>query len=396
MNIVGVIGPSPSQSNTGKGPATFKSLSSSNSTFSKLLSSSFPGETTTGTGMRITEGTTDEEMANDEQLLSLIKKFIEALPFEDGFLTEEKLDDQDVQQLLALLPEELQLEIEKIFQSKLPLEALLQSADTLNNPAEMLAFLVALKRSTSDPYTSAQSKEINQFMKHLEQLLKVGDNANTHDVKDPKDVMRQLIQALQKEDQRMNQSQILQSLLQRLGVGERTTDGQQGININTDGQNMSRVQQLVIHIGEQPTKEAEQRQFVRQFQEMLGRGVLKNLNNGSQLSIKLFPQHLGRLDIQLSQINGVITARILASTSTARELIESQIQQLRQAFSQQQLNVERIEVTQQQQQSAGNLNKDGQGRQAERDQDEKQSEDNEKEKESFSQLLEDITINEKV
>ncbi|MDE5412963.1 flagellar hook-length control protein FliK [Alkalihalobacterium chitinilyticum] len=394
MNIAGVIGPS--QSNTGNGPATSKNLSSSNSTFSKLLSSSFSGETSAGTGLRTTENVADKERVNDEQLLSLIKELVEALPFEDGFLTEEKLDDSDVQQLLALLPEELQLEIEKIFQSKLPIEALLQSGDTLNNPAAMLTFLVALKRSLSDPHTSAQTKDINQFMKHLEQLLKVGDSVNTLDVKDPKDIMRQLIQALQKEDQRINQNQILQSLMQRIGVGERSTEGQQGININTDGQNMSRVQQLVVHIGEQPTKEAEQRQFVRQFQEILGRGVLKNLNNGSQLSIKLFPQHLGRLDIQLSQINGVITARILASTSTARELIESQIQQLRQAFSQQQLNVERIEVTQQQQQSAGNLNKDGQGRQAERDQDEQQSEDNERENESFSQLLEEITINEKV
>ncbi|MEB1810091.1 MAG: flagellar hook-length control protein FliK [Bacillaceae bacterium] len=394
MNIVGVLGSSPS--NTVNGPATSKNVTSNNSTFSKLLSSSFSGEKTNDTGLHTTESPPDKENGNDEQLFSLIKELVEALPFEDGFLTEEKLDNSDVQQLLALLPEELQLEIEKIFQSKLPIEALLQSGDSLNNPAAMLAFLVALKRSLSNPHTSAQTKDVNQFMKHLEQLLKVGDSVNTLDVKDPKDIMRQLIQALQKEDQRMNQNQILQSAMQRIGVGERLTEGQQGININTDAQNMSRVQQLVIHIGEQPTKEAEQRQFVRQFQEILGRGVLKNLNNGSQLSIKLFPQHLGRLDIQLSQINGVITARILASTSTARELIESQIQQLRQAFSQQQLNVERIEVTQQHQQSAGNLNKDGQGRQAERDQDEQQSEDNEKENESFSQLLEEITINKKV
>ncbi|WP_209122382.1 flagellar hook-length control protein FliK [Alkalihalobacillus sp. BA299] len=394
MNIVGVINPSLSMGGVGSNEA--RGTSDRKSSFSQILGS-LPVDHDRGDKVHqltIETGIDDQEDA-EEKLLAVLQSLAAVIPFEEGFLTKDKLNDSDVRDLLLLLPEELKLEIESIFHSELPIEALLQSVDVSKQPANMLTFLITLKRSSSDRLFSTK-QDFTQFMKHIEQLFKTVETLNTAEIKNPRDVILQLIQALQKEEQRVNQSQFLQSLMQRMRIGENKQDGPQGVTINTDGQSMSRVQQLVIHIGEQPTREAEQRQFLRQFQEILGRGVFKNLNNQSQISIKLFPEHLGRLDIRISQINGVITARILSSSSTARDLIESQLQQLRHAFSQQQLNVERIEVAQQQQQLAGDLNRDGQGRQGDRDQDEQQEKESEIDKESFSQLLDELTINEKV
>ncbi|OLO40897.1 hypothetical protein BTR23_05335 [Alkalihalophilus pseudofirmus] len=393
MNVAGVI--NSAQRNAGSGPSGEKRMTNGNSTFAKLL-----GNVTSERGKKEVTNTSiankqNEVLSNKDQLQDVLQRIAGAIPFEEGFLTKEKLYDKDVQEFLQLLPQDLQLEIEDFFQGAFPIESLIQTADMMNQPANMLAYFIALSRSMSE-YVAPSNQDITHFLKHIEQLLNTVERLSVIEIKDPKDIMRQFIQALQKEVQGPNQSQFLQSLMQRSGIGESRSDGSQGITLNADGQNMSRVQQMVIHIGEQPTKEAEQRQFVRQFQELLGRGVLKNLNNGSQISIKFFPEHLGRLDIRLSQINGVITARILASSSTARELIESQIQQLRHAFAQQQLSVERIEVAQQHQQTASNLNKDGQGRQADRDEREEQEDDNEANNETFSQVLEEITINEKV
>ncbi|WP_216827984.1 flagellar hook-length control protein FliK [Alkalihalobacterium elongatum] len=389
MNIVGVG--NPNQNNIVNGPQQKKSLLSKKSSFANLLGSASSDWGVTKETSTYTRNTlSDDQRIDEAKLLTHLQKLAGLLPMDEGYLTKEKLNDKDVVDLLALLPEHLKLEVESIFQSGLPIEALLQSVQEVNKPANMLALLIVINRLTSDQLLST-AQEFNQFMRHLENLLKQNDIISNH--KSQSDLLRQLIASLQKEEQR-NHNQILQSVMQRVGVSERNYEGQQSVNLNTDLQNMSRVQQLVLHIGEQTSKEAEQRQFVRQFQELLGRGVLKNLNNGSQISIRFFPEHLGRLDIRLSQMNGVITARILATTSTARELIESQIQQLRNGFSQQQINVERIEIAHQQ--SPGNLNKDGKGRDDDREQRDKQDEDNERERETFSQVLEELTINEKV
>ncbi|SDI93930.1 flagellar hook-length control protein FliK [Natribacillus halophilus] len=106
-------------------------------------------------------------------------------------------------------------------------------------------------------------------------------------------------------------------------------------------------QQLTIHLGEQKTDHARAVEFVKQFQQVLGKGVLRvNGDTQQQITIKLYPESLGRLDITISKDNGVLQARFLTTTGLARELVESQLPHLRQAFGQQQLPVERIVVEQ--------------------------------------------------
>ncbi|MGG0643658.1 flagellar hook-length control protein FliK [Sporosarcina gallistercoris] len=80
-------------------------------------------------------------------------------------------------------------------------------------------------------------------------------------------------------------------------------------------------------------------------------GLFKQTNFGQQggtnrLLVKLNPEQLGQIRIELIQINGVMTARILASTALGKEMLDSQLHQLRQSFSQQNIQVDRIDVTQ--------------------------------------------------
>src|SRR5699024_9764179 len=62
---------------------------------------------------------------------------------------------------------------------------------------------------------------------------------------------------------------------------------------------MSRLQQLIIHT-HQNGNAAEQQQFVREFQQMLARSVLKNIGGRQQLTMQLYPRHLGKLHVQLT------------------------------------------------------------------------------------------------
>ncbi|OXS63253.1 flagellar hook-length control protein FliK [Bacillus sp. V-88] len=87
-------------------------------------------------------------------------------------------------------------------------------------------------------------------------------------------------------------------------------------------------------------------QFVKEFQNILGKSNMITQPNMSKLLIKLYPEQLGSLRIELLQQNGVMTAKILASTSGAKEMLDSQIHGLKHAFSAQNLNVEKIEISQ--------------------------------------------------
>lgn len=86
--------------------------------------------------------------------------------------------------------------------------------------------------------------------------------------------------------------------------------------------------------------------FLREIQQIFKRANFGMVGGSNRLLIKLYPEHLGQIRIELIETNGVLTARMLASTALGKELLDSQMNQLRQAFLQQNLQIDRIEVGQ--------------------------------------------------
>ncbi|WP_286170683.1 flagellar hook-length control protein FliK [Bacillus sp. NTK071] len=74
--------------------------------------------------------------------------------------------------------------------------------------------------------------------------------------------------------------------------------------------------------------------------------VMKN-GDESHIRIKLSPENLGQLDIRLTTLDGKVTAFIATATSAAKEMIESQLHQLRQTLIQQGVQLDKVEVIQQ-------------------------------------------------
>lgn len=111
---------------------------------------------------------------------------------------------------------------------------------------------------------------------------------------------------------------------------------------------MSKVQQLVLHVGATTTKsDGTDAEFIKNFEAILSKGTLTTNGSSSRLLVKLNPEHLGNLQIELVKHNDQLVARILTSTSEAKELIESQLQALKQTFQHQHLAVDKLEVQQQ-------------------------------------------------
>ena len=65
-----------------------------------------------------------------------------------------------------------------------------------------------------------------------------------------------------------------------------------------------------------------------------------------KLLLKLFPENLGQIRIELIQKDGVLTARLLASTSLGKELLDSNFNQLKTGFVAQNIQMDRIDIAQ--------------------------------------------------
>lgn len=86
--------------------------------------------------------------------------------------------------------------------------------------------------------------------------------------------------------------------------------------------------------------------LIKDMQAIFKRSSFGQVGGTNRLLIKLYPEHLGQVRIELVQTNGIMTARILASTALGKEMLDSQLNQLRNAFVQQNVQVDRIDVSQ--------------------------------------------------
>ncbi|WOV86117.1 flagellar hook-length control protein FliK [Sporosarcina oncorhynchi] len=127
--------------------------------------------------------------------------------------------------------------------------------------------------------------------------------------------------------------------------------------------------------------------LMREMQMLFKRSNFGQVGGSTRMLIKLYPEHLGQIRIELHETNGVLSARILASTALAKGMLDSQMHQLRNALAQQNLQVERIDVTQSIQETSKNDREQAFNEQFKREQQEESNKDN-------SQTEEEMTFDE--
>lgn len=167
-------------------------------------------------------------------------------------------------------------------------------------------------------------------------------------------------------------------------------------NVTFQQTQMDRLHQLEWRI--QLLNEADGANLIDQFEKMLTSSRLRTFKNGlTELNVRLHPEHLGSLSIKLTQQNGNLIARIVAQTEAAKNLLDSQLHQLRHAFVGQNIQVEKIEILSEH--HSEHQPKDGQS-QAEQDHPKHQmgqgteprDDEHEKEEHSFREWLETLTL----
>ncbi|WP_375200189.1 flagellar hook-length control protein FliK [Lysinibacillus sp. RS11] len=93
-------------------------------------------------------------------------------------------------------------------------------------------------------------------------------------------------------------------------------------------------------------KPAQSEALLKEMQAIINRAQISNAQGITRLTLKLYPENLGTIRIELVQNDGVLSARLLASTAHGRELLDSQAHQLKQAFVQQNIQVDRLDIAQ--------------------------------------------------
>ena len=209
-----------------------------------------------------------------------------------------------------------------------------------------------------------QQTSLTQLSGHLEALQQVvGMKDDSAEVKFSNSLtatVSQLVivpQTAQNETRIGNQSTQSQTIFEQVISNVTNSSTEQGSQEGKSEQNQS---QLLQNTSVQPivsrnvfSLETPEARPASQSEALIAKlqGLFKQTNFGQQggtnrLLVKLNPEQLGQIRIELIQINGVMTARILASTALGKEMLDSQLHQLRQSFNQQNIQVDRIDVTQ--------------------------------------------------
>jgi flagellar hook-length control protein FliK len=157
-------------------------------------------------------------------------------------------------------------------------------------------------------------------------------------------------------------------------------------------QQMDKPYQLTLTQSSQSGKQVSADQLIQQFETILSKSQLLNFGGNQKLFIKLYPEHLGALRVELIQKDATLMAKFMTTTAHAKEILESQIQSLKQAFSSQNIQIERIEVSQQLNQQERYFNRDSQQQQEQRQQEEADEQKQQKDQ-SFTISFEEELLN---
>jgi len=144
-------------------------------------------------------------------------------------------------------------------------------------------------------------------------------------------------------------------------------------------------------------KGAQSEALAKEIQNLLNRSQISNGPGTTKLLLKLYPENLGSIRIEIMQQDGVLSARLLTSTAMGKELLDNQLHQLKTAFANANIQMDRIDIAQSLQETDRNLkdqNHFGQQFKQQSEHDEHEQDDQEDDSETMS--FSDYLINEEV
>ncbi|WP_017471886.1 flagellar hook-length control protein FliK [Amphibacillus jilinensis] len=110
-------------------------------------------------------------------------------------------------------------------------------------------------------------------------------------------------------------------------------------------QGFSAIEQLTLHLNSQTeTVDQLSEQLMAKLEEALEQSTfLQGKNGTNQLLVRLAPESLGNIVVELTEVDGEMLVKLTASSQMAKEALEANIRELRHMFSPQNVVVEKQE-----------------------------------------------------
>lgn len=249
------------------------------------------------------------------------------------------VDETAVSDFLQDIAQQLEVSVDDLMQSMQNLN--LQVTD-LQDPQNVLKLMTDVKdlSGTAEILTSPglmeTFKEINSQAKDFaQQQIQTADITGTVEVDN---VNVQEVQQIASTDDMSSDADSRKSD-QQDSQNDITDFGNK--NVQTGMSNLrgltERIEELVADRTDVETAENITKQVVNQVK-------LTMKNDVTSLQMQLYPEHLGKVSIQVVSKNGVLTAQIAAENEVAKAALESQLATLKESFDSQGIKVQSVEV----------------------------------------------------
>lgn len=342
----------------------------------------------TSQSLKTEDGTAEkvDNLIDSEKILQVMDLLQDLIPIDQGFIDPKLLEDPEVLALLNGMPPQIQQLLKEFIVSGQSFESLL--AQTKPGSKEhmglILISLYQLEKKGQLPTDFKQPEFMKLLQRQMNELFKVQipdkavqnpaillgklnellDKKNTVNSVDKvmqnnKFELRQAIQRVlyspSNNENATNQDNAKKELTSTTNnvtevkmtqpvVSEDVFDQLVASSIK-DGGSVNRIQQYVLNVGQASGQALPEDQVLEQLQNIMKQSKFTTSPNGTnQLMLKLNPAHLGTLTIKLIENNGEMIARIIASSKTAKEVIETNLNSLRHVFTTQNISVEKFEI----------------------------------------------------
>ena len=310
---------------------------------------------------------------------------------------EEMMNLEDLTAALGITKEELEAILQQLLGEQMPMDDVWA---VLEQTPALLAQITAVLQGESNVVTPKEATKVVEFLKLTETLSVKTDTVyqQQYQLNQTKDLLQSFVNKFQSvTQQETTKSTTFQQVVQQL---TQTTVKQEAdtTQVNASQQQATTVttKTLTVTLPAQPSSQSEA--LAKEIQNLLNRSQLSNNQGTIRLVLKLFPENLGQIRIEVMQKDGLMQARLLATTAAGKELLDSNLNQLKSAFVAQNIQMERIDVAQSLQDAERN-NRDQNFlnnffRQQQEEQEEKK--DGEDEQQSFSEFLTEEFLTEEV
>ncbi|SET41732.1 hook-length control protein FliK [Salinibacillus kushneri] len=260
---------------------------------------------------------------------------------------------KDVKQQLLSLTEDLYKVVEKMSNPEGTDSKLLKN-ELQTALVKITSYLSQLGNTIQNGQASAQAanqtRQANRLMQNMNPAM-LKENLRASDMKtagkqDNSTFLAQVNQGKQTNTSEISPNRIHSLLHSKAQVAQTSSSDlshlKSGQPLSIDSMPMSKIEQYTIYLQRgEGNPSSNNSDVMEQIQKILKSSRFIQNEGSTQLTIKLKPAHLGDMVVKFTQTNGEMAVRIAVSSQAAKDMLESNMNQLRHMFHPHQVIVDK-------------------------------------------------------